>query len=98
MQTRHGRVVTVDDASIWVPEVPQASLDPMIDPTIDPDVLLPVLRISFDQPGPQGIAVPVVRFLPNETYPEAKEALLSHFDPRCRQTARETRGYFLAVA
>jgi hypothetical protein len=98
METRHGRVVTVDDVSVWVPEAPEASLDPAIHAAIDADVLLPVRRVSFEQSNLQGIVVPVVRFFPNETYPEAKEALLKHFDRQCRRSVQETPGYFLAVA
>lgn len=94
METRHGRVVTVDDVSVWVPEAPEVSLDP----AIDVDALLPVRRVCFEQSSLQGIVVPVVRFFPNETYAEAKEVLLSHFDLDCRRSVQETPGYFLAVA
>ena len=41
--------------------------------------------------------MPVVRFLPVETYPEAKEALLGHFDEDCRESLEETPGYFLTA-
>ena len=40
--------------------------------------------------------MPVVRFLPIETYPEAREALLAHFDENCLETLEETPGYFVA--
>ena len=93
MSTQHSRPVTVDEVSVWRPESPA-----MLDDDIDPETLEPVLRISFDKPGPEGSIVPVVRFLPSETYPEAKEALLGHFDEECRETLEETPGYFLAAS
>jgi len=40
--------------------------------------------------------VPVVRFFPTETYPQAKAALLAHFDPRCRWSVDASPGYFIA--
>jgi hypothetical protein len=93
METKHSRVVTVDEVSIWVPDGPA-----VWDDDIDADVLLPVLRIQFEKPGPEGILVPVVRFFPAETYPEARSALLAHFDPRCRWSVSATPGYFVPAA
>jgi hypothetical protein len=92
MSTQHSRPVTVDEVSVWRPEGPEILGD-----DIDPETLEPVLRVSFDKPGPEGSIVPVVRFLPIETYPEAKEALLAHFDDECRETLEETPGYFVAA-
>src|SRR5437867_3856264 len=91
METKHQRVVTVDAVSAWVPETPK-----VWDDQIDVDVLEPVLRVRFEKPGPEGTLVPVVRFLPTETYPQAKAALLAHFDLRCRWSLRATPGYFVA--
>jgi hypothetical protein len=93
MSTQHGRPVTVDEVSVWRPESPE-----MLDDEIDPETLEPVLRVRFEKPAPEGSAgaVAVVRFLPFETYPEAKEALLGHFDEGCRKSLEETPGYFLA--
>ena len=92
MSTQHSRPVTVDEVSVWRPESPE-----MLDDEIDPETLEPVLRVRFEKSGPEGLIVPVVRFFPCETYPEAKEALLGHFDKDCRETLEETPGYFLAA-
>jgi hypothetical protein len=93
METRHTRVVTVDAVSVWVPEAPG-----ILDGEIDPDALEPVLRVRFEKAGPEGILVPVVRFFPTETYPQAKTALLAHFDPRCRWSLRASPGYFVVAS
>ena len=93
METRHGRKVAVDEVSVWVPETAQRWSD-----DIEPDLLEPVLRIDFEKPGPNGSMVPVQRFFPAETYPEARAALLTHFDPRCRWTVAATPGYFVPAA
>jgi hypothetical protein len=91
METRHERVVTVDEVSMWVAESAE-----IWDEVIDADALEPVLRVQFEKPGPEGTLVPVVRFFPTETYPQAKAALLAHFDARCRWTVQATPGYFVA--
>jgi len=93
METRHLRAVTVDEVSVWVPEAPGAW-----DSSLDAEALHPVLRIRFEKPGPQGTMVPVERYFPAETYPEAKAALLAHFDPRCRWSVEATPGYFVPAA
>jgi len=93
METRHRRTVTVDEVSVWIAETPRGWLGEM-----DADLLAPVLRIEFEKPGPQGNSVPVVRYFPAETYPEAKAALLAHFDPRCRWSVRATPGYFVPAS
>ncbi len=90
METRHLRAVTVDEVSVWVAETPAAW-----DSGLDADELQPVLRLRFEKPGPQGTMVPVERYFPAETYPEAKAALLAHFDPRCRWSVQATPGYFV---
>ena len=92
METRHLRSVTVDEVSVWVAETPA-----IWGAAFDADVLRPVLRLRFEKPGPQGAMVPVERFFPAETYPEAKAALLAHFDPRCRWSVEATPGYFVPV-
>jgi hypothetical protein len=92
MATQHSRPVTVDEVSIWRPESPD-----LLGDDIDFDALEPVLRVSFEKPGPAGSTLPVVRFLPIETYPEAKEALLAHFDEDCLLSLEETPGYFVAA-
>jgi len=90
METRHTRVVTVDAVSVWLAEAPG-----ILDGEIDADALDPVLRVRFQKPGPEGSLVPVVRFFPTETYPEARAALLAHFDPRCRWSVQASPGYFV---
>jgi hypothetical protein len=90
METRHLRSVTLDEVSVWVPETPAIDID-----AVDADALDPVLCVRFEKPGPQGTAIPVVRFLRAETYPQARAALLSHFDAGCRRTVQATPGYFV---
>jgi hypothetical protein len=91
MASQYGRPVTVDEVSVWLPEDPA-----ILDADIEAERLEPVLRVQFEKPAPAAaIVVPVVRFLPSETYPEAKEALLGHFDEDCRKTLEETPGYFV---
>ena len=94
MASEHGRPVTVEEVSVWLPEDPA-----ILDEDIDVEKLEPVLRVRFEKPGPEDAAtvVPVVRFLPCETYPEAKEALLGHFDEDCLKTLEETPGYFVSA-
>lgn len=92
METRHHRVVVVEDVSRWVPDDPA-----LVSAEIaDPELCEAVVRIRFDVPGTHGVPVPVERFLPAETYPEAQAALLSHFDLACRVKA--TAGYFVPAA
>ena len=91
MASRHERRVEVDDVSVWVPE--NAAV---WDEGIDADRLQPVVRVRFHKPGPRGVPVPVVRFLPTETYPDARAALFGHFDMHCRWTAETTPGYFIS--
>jgi hypothetical protein len=95
MMTQHRRPVVVDEVSVWVPDTPK-----VWDAEIDVDRLEPVLRVRFERPtaeSPQTL-VPVVRFMAIETYPEAREALLAHFDPQCQRTVEETPGYFVTIA
>ena len=93
METKHERAVTVDQVSIWVPETTDAWAE-----DVDADALHAVLRLEFGKPGPAGTTIPVVRFFAAETYPQARAALLAHFDPRCRWSASATRGYFVAAS
>jgi hypothetical protein len=93
METRYERTVTVDDVSVWVPETPDAWSE-----GLDAEALEPVLRVRFEKPGPQGTVMPVERFLPAETYPQARAALLAHFDPRCCGSVEATPGYFVPAA
>lgn len=93
METRHGRVVLVEDVSLWVPE--DAAL--LTAEIADPELCEAVVRIRFDVPGTHGVPVPVERFLPAQTYPEAQAALLSHFESRYRGVTA-TAGYFVPAA
>ena len=90
METKHRRTVTVEDVSVWVPETPEGWSE-----DLDADALQPVLRIRFEKPGPHGSVVPVERFLPAESYPKAKAALLAHADPGCSRGLEATPGYFV---
>jgi hypothetical protein len=93
METRHGRTVTVEEVSIWIPDDGEDTLE-----HLDVEALEPVLRIEFEKRGDAGVAVPVRRFFPAETYPEAQAALLAHFDPRHRWSITATPGYFVPAA
>lgn len=91
METRHGRRVSVESISVWVPE------DPAVwNSGFEPDELEPVLRVRLERPGPHGVPVPVERYFPAETYPVAQERLLAHIE--IREGARAvvaTPGYFV---
>jgi hypothetical protein len=93
METRHRRVVVVEEVSLWVPE--NASL--LRSSISDPDLCEAVVRIHFEVPGPHGVPVPVERFLSAQTYPEAQAALLAHFASRYRRVTA-TPGYFVPAA
>jgi hypothetical protein len=88
METRHRRRVTVESVSVWIPDVAARGMW-----VLPADVLEPVFRIRLERPGPQGALVPVERFFAAETYPLAREALLSHV-PGLRRL-RATPGYFV---
>jgi hypothetical protein len=90
MENRHHRRVAVDQVSIWIPEE-AASWNS----GFEADELEPVLRIRFEKPGPEGLAVPVERYFPAETYPEAQEALLNHFEDVPVSRIEATPGYFV---
>ena len=92
MEHRHGRQVTVGEISIWVAEESArwSSFE-------GPENLEPVLRVRFQQVAADGMPVPVQRFFPAETYPEAQEALLRHYENASRGVVRATPGYFVPV-
>lgn len=90
MEHRHQRRVSVEQVSVWVPE--DAS---QWNSGFEADELQPVLRLRFERSGPHGLAVPVERFFPAETYPEAQEALLHHFDGLPVSPLEATPGYFI---
>jgi hypothetical protein len=91
MVTRHDRTVLVDEVSVWVPERADVAVE-----GLDPNCLEAVARVRFETAGPQGTRVPVARFLPVDTLPESRAALLAHFDARSRWTVETTAGYFLS--
>ena len=91
METRHRRRVRVESVSLWISEDPFRWSS-----GFEPDDLEPVLRVRLEIPGPLGKPVPIERFFPAETYPEARAALLSHFG-RASGSPRllATPGYFV---
>ena len=91
METKHGRRVQVDSVSMWVAESAGRW-----DPALSVEDLVPVLRLRFERVGESGVPVPVERFFPAETYPEACAALLSHYGGPMR--IRTTPGYFVPVS
>ncbi len=91
METRHARRVTVEQVSVWVPEDPSLWNSGFL-----ADDLEPVLRLRLRWPGPYGVATPVERYFPAETYPRAQEALLSHLPPGASvDDVDATPGYFV---
>jgi hypothetical protein len=91
MQTRHRRRVSVEAVTIWLPE--QGLL---WEAGFSPEDLEPVLRLHLDLPGPHGVTIPVERYLPAETYPKAREALLEHYESRgLRRAPTATPGYVI---
>ncbi len=91
METRHARRVTVEQVSVWLPENPALWNSGFL-----PDDLEPVLRLRLRWPGPYGVATPVERYFPAETYPRAQEALLSHLPPGADLSdIHATAGYFV---
>lgn len=90
METKHGRSIRVDSVSLWVAESAGR-----FDPSLSVEDLVPVLRLRFERVGESGVPVPVERFFPAETYPEACAALLSHYGGPLR--IRTTPGYFVPL-
>lgn len=93
METRHHRAIFVQDVSLWVPD--DAAL--LMVEISDPELCEAVVRIHFEVTGTHRVPVPVERFLPAETFPEAQAALLSHFDSAYRGVIA-TPGYFVPAA
>jgi len=91
METKHGRRVTIEATSVWLPEEPS-----VWNSGFTPDELEPVLRVRLKKPGPHGVPIPVERYFPAETYPLAQERLLAHIaDPEERHSLVATPGYFV---
>jgi hypothetical protein len=91
METRHHRRVEVETVSVWIPEDPARW-----NSGFEAEELEPVLRVRLEVPGPLGVPTPVERYFPAETYPQAQEALLSHYGgvSRARRLVA-TPGYFV---
>ena len=92
MENRHGRTVAVETVSVWIAE--RAA---WWNSGFSAEDAAPVLRLRFERRLPSGVAEPVERFFPAETYPTAQEALLSHFAGRGLRFLSATPGYFLPV-
>lgn len=92
MENKHHRRVAVEQVSVWVPEDGS-----QWNSGFEADEFEPVLRVRFERPGPHGLGVPVERFFPAETYPEAQEALLHHFAGLPVSPLEATPGYFIPV-
>lgn len=92
METRHGRAVRIESISIWVAEDAARWNSGWA-----PEDLEPVLRLRIEVPDPGGgLPVPVERFLPAGTYPEAQEALMAHFAGPARPVSVTAfPGYFV---
>jgi len=90
METRHRRWVTVESVSIWLSE--ERALR---NGGLSAEELEPVVRLRLDSQGPQGVLVPVERFFPAETYPQARGALITHFGVAMMSGASEVPGYFV---
>lgn len=94
METRHRRSVVIEEVSVWISE-PTAWWNS----GYAAEALEPVLRVRFERPGPGGVPIPIERYFPAECYPEAQEALLSHFDDSSRpRRLLAVPGYFIPVA
>ncbi|HVR72512.1 MAG TPA: hypothetical protein VMT87_16880 [Vicinamibacteria bacterium] len=92
METRHHRVVAVEQVSIWVPEDAARWNSGYVAEDLEP-----VLRLRFQRPGPQGTVLTLERFFPAETYPEAQEALLGHVENASCRRLSATPGYFVPL-
>ena len=90
MESRHHRRVTVEQVSVWVAEEAARWNSGYL-----AEDLQPVLRLRFEKPGPLGVSIPVERFFPAETYPEAQEALLGHSENAGCRRVSATPGYFV---
>jgi hypothetical protein len=91
MESRHRRIVEVEAISIWLAEEAATW-----NSGFSPEDLEPVLRIHLELQEGQGVLRPVERFFAAETYPQAQEALLSHYSGPARpRRVVATPGYFV---
>jgi hypothetical protein len=94
METRHERRVSVEAVSIWVAEDAARWNSGFAEEELEP-----VLRVHLELQGPHGVPIPVDRYFPAETYPQAQEALLGHYVGEARPTRLvATPGYFVPEA
>ena len=92
METRHGRHIVIEEVSIWMAEESGTW-----NSGFAAEELQPVVRLRLERPGPHGVAIPMERFFPAETYPQAQEALLSHFEEAPCRVLAATPGYFVPL-
>jgi hypothetical protein len=94
MENRHRRAVKVEAVSVWLAE--EAA---QWNSGFAPEDLEPVLHIHLELQEGHGVMRPVDRFFPAETYPQAQEALLSHYEGPARpRRVVATPGYFVPPA
>ena len=95
METRHRRQVTVEEVSVWVPE----DAARWNSGSTARRAASPCCACGSSSPARTALPVPVERFFPAETYPEAQEALLPHYDgtPAAARCAPRP-GYFVPAA
>jgi hypothetical protein len=94
MESKHRRTVQVESVSIWIAEDAARWNSGWAEEDLEP-----VLRFQVEIEGPEGVAVPVERYFPAETYPEAQEALLAHYEGRrVPRRISAVPGYFVPYA
>ena len=92
METRHARHVSIEEVSVWVAEDSGTW-----NSGFAAEELQPVVRLRLERRGPNGVPIPMERFFPAETYPQAQEALLSHFEEEPCRVIAATPGYFIPL-
>ncbi|HEY7412318.1 MAG TPA: hypothetical protein VII13_16335 [Vicinamibacteria bacterium] len=90
METKHGRTVTVEETSVWVVEDAARW-----NSGYEPEDLEPVLHFRLQLVAREGTMVTIERYFPAESYPEAQEALLSHFPAGSCRELTAIPGYFV---
>jgi hypothetical protein len=91
METRHAREVVVEEVSIWVAEESGTWNSGF---AAEED-LQPVVRLRLERASSFGVPIPMERYFPAETYPQAQEALLGHFEEEPCRVLGATPGYFV---
>jgi hypothetical protein len=90
MEHRHHRTVVVEESSLWVAEDAARW-----NSGYEAEDLEPVLRFRVHLVTREGTLVLIERFFPAESYPEAQEALLSHFERGSWREIAAVPGYFI---